>query len=69
MNWKDKTCGSCTYRIDGKCRFNPPMPIKIKENDPNFDGEVTVETLSIEYPRVDFETPACGQWRDENRSW
>lgn len=25
MNWKNKTCETCTFQVDGLCRLNPPI--------------------------------------------
>jgi hypothetical protein len=68
MNWKDKMCGGCTYNVAGECRFNPPYPVKKQEKTGGIAGGY-IDVIRIAYPDIEDDTPACGQWRDKDRSW
>ena len=57
--WMEETCGSCAFRIHGRCRRHPP--IKVVRVASNAEKSETFE--SGEYTSVHDELCACYDWR------
>lgn len=51
-----RTCGSCRYRVKGRCRALPPQARHLSNGDELAD-----------YPPVENDTPACSLWTHDQR--
>lgn len=60
--WVDETCYDCQFRIEGKCRKDPPQLVRKREYRV---GEISGYEIPAEwdYPKVQEDTPACSHWR------
>ena len=62
--WKEETCGTCDFRINGECLKNPPT---LQQTKQCIVGEIGVHVnkATYEYPDVNEDSKACSCWREK----